>query len=71
MTHEQQIRLIAAETMGVPVSEVSDDTQITDWRHMTIINDETCIALQINISASDAAQCRTVGDYIALVRGKR
>lgn len=35
------------------------------------INDEACLALNLNISAGRAGQCQTVGQYVELVQEER
>lgn len=63
----QHIARIAAEVMGVPASEIDADTPITHWSDKATINDETCIALNLNISTQSASQCRTIGEYSQMV----
>lgn len=67
MSIEQQILHIVAQVLGCPSGDIDAHTPIRDWLKMTIINDETCLALNINISTQSASQCRTVGEYLHLV----
>ena len=69
-TIENAIARIAAQVLGIDPQDVSAATPIPGSR-MQEINDETCMALNINISASRAGQCQTVGQYVQLVQEER
>ncbi|RMW99138.1 hypothetical protein EBQ26_04910 [Allofranklinella schreckenbergeri] len=64
---DQQVMRIAAQVMGVAVADIEAHTPIAHWSDKATINDETCIALNLNISTQSASQCRTVGEYCELV----
>lgn len=68
MTIEDQIKLIVRQQTGR--SEVDDETPLRwdEWLH---VNDEVCLALNLNIGTAEASKCRTVSNYIKLVRSKR
>lgn len=68
MSIDQQIIRIAAEVLGLPPDELQLDAPLQDWGHKSIINDETCMALNINISTQSASQCRSIAEYLALVK---
>lgn len=69
-TIERAIMNIAAQTLGIDPQDANAATPIPGSR-MQEINDETCLALNINISASRAGQCQTVGQYVELVQEER
>lgn len=69
-TIESAVRRIAAKVLGLPPADVSEDTAIPGSL-MHEVNDDVCLELNINISTSDAGQCRTVGEYIELVTARR
>lgn len=50
--------------------EVTEDTDVTHWAHMTILNDEACMFFNINIPHADTSKCRTVGEFLTLVQKK-
>ncbi|THT98992.1 hypothetical protein E9531_12955 [Lampropedia puyangensis] len=68
MSIDQQVIQIAAEVMGVGPQELELDAPLRDWGHKTTINDETCLALNINISTQSASQCRSIAEYLDLVK---
>lgn len=69
-TIERAIAHIAAQVLGIDPQDVSAATPIPGSL-MHEINDEACLALNINISTSRAGQCRTVGQYTDLVQQER
>ncbi|PAT31467.1 hypothetical protein CLI92_11870 [Vandammella animalimorsus] len=68
MSIELQVFHIVSQVLECPRGDIDAHTPIRDWLKMTIINDETCLALNINISTQSASQCRTVGEYLRLVQ---
>ncbi|WP_156167936.1 acyl carrier protein [Lampropedia cohaerens] len=68
MKVDQQVLRIVAEVLGVHAEDVDVDLPLRDWGQVCRINDETCMVLNINIGTQLASQCRTVGDYLRLVR---
>lgn len=68
MTVDQQVVRIVAAVLGTSPGEVEGATPLRDWSQLATINDETCMALNINIGTMVAGQCRTVGEYVTLVR---
>lgn len=68
MSIDQHVIRIAAEVMGIAPGELQLDAPLQDWGHKSTINDETCMALNINISTQSASQCRSIAEYLALVK---
>jgi len=68
MSIDQQVIRIAAEVLGISPGELQLDAPLQDWGHKSIINDETCMALNINISTQLASQCRSIAEYLDLVK---
>ncbi|MDO4705730.1 MAG: hypothetical protein Q4A98_05930 [Comamonadaceae bacterium] len=69
-TIERAIAHIAAQVLGIDPQDVSAASPIPGSL-MHEINDEACLALNLNISASRAGQCQTVGQYVELVQEER
>ncbi|WP_130466459.1 hypothetical protein [Corticibacter populi] len=67
MTLERQIALIIGRETGL--QDVGPETRL-DWQQARDVNDTVCIQLNLNIGTIEAMHCRTVGDYIELVRSK-
>lgn len=68
MTVNDHIRLIAAEQFGKTVDEITRDTPIGSVDDAVRINDNTCLLLSMNINVVDASNCKTIGDYMDLVK---
>lgn len=69
MTPEATIIQIIAQHAQLGLGDVSDDTAL-NWSLISDINNDVCLALLANISTPDALACKTVGQYITLVRRK-
>lgn len=68
---ETAVRRIAGCALGIAHDFVNNATEIKDKLHLNAINEETCTAMNINISHAETLVVKTVGDYIALVQSKR
>lgn len=69
-TIESIVRNIVAQALEMEPADVNNETRIADWLINANINNDVCLYLNINIKATEAAQCRTVGQYVELVKNR-